>query len=86
MFFYPLVVYILKHFHPSPLNYFYIGLFAYLYYYSVILAKMNSYNRTPKIMVFRPSWAEFQDFSKYIAFMESQGAHKAGIAKVCKII
>ncbi|XP_027851769.2 probable lysine-specific demethylase 4B [Aphis gossypii] len=36
----------------------------------------------PKIMVFRPDWSEFQDFSRYIDFMESRGAHKAGIAKV----
>ena len=39
-------------------------------------------NNTPKIMVFRPSWEEFKDFKKYIAYMESQGAHKAGLAKV----
>lgn len=35
-----------------------------------------------KIMVFRPTYEEFQDFPKYIKYMESQGAHKAGIAKV----
>lgn len=46
------------------------------------LDKMCS-NQTPKIMVFRPTWKEFQDFSEYIAYMESQGAHRAGIAKVC---
>jgi len=40
-------------------------------------------NSTPKIMVFRPTWKEFQNFSSYIEFMESQGAHKAGVAKVC---
>ncbi|KAK2703004.1 hypothetical protein QYM36_018406 [Artemia franciscana] len=39
-------------------------------------------NGLPKIMVFRPTWEEFKDFTKYIAYMESQGAHKAGIAKV----
>jgi len=33
-------------------------------------------------MVFRPTWEEFQDFTKYIDYMESCGAHKAGIAKV----
>lgn len=37
---------------------------------------------TPKIMVFRPSWDEFKDFAKYVEYMESKGAHKAGIAKV----
>ncbi|KAL3869805.1 hypothetical protein ACJMK2_042440 [Sinanodonta woodiana] len=36
----------------------------------------------PKIMVFRPTMEEFKDFNKYILYMESQGAHKAGIAKV----
>ena len=39
-------------------------------------------NNTPKIMVFRPTWEEFKDFKKYIAYLESQGAHKAGLAKV----
>lgn len=39
----------------------------------------------PKIMVFRPDWSEFQDFSNYVEYMESQGAHKAGIAKVCNV-
>lgn len=37
----------------------------------------------PRIMVFRPTWEEFKDFSKYVQYMESQGAHKAGLAKVC---
>ncbi|XP_037918326.1 uncharacterized protein LOC119656091 isoform X3 [Hermetia illucens] len=36
----------------------------------------------PRIMVFRPTWEEFKDFAKYIEYMESQGAHKAGLAKV----
>jgi hypothetical protein len=36
----------------------------------------------PKIMVFRPTYEEFKDFSKYIDYMESVGAHKAGLAKV----
>ncbi|XP_055921875.1 myb-like protein U isoform X2 [Eupeodes corollae] len=35
-----------------------------------------------RIMVFRPTWEEFKDFPKYVAYMESQGAHKAGLAKV----
>ncbi|XP_022906422.2 uncharacterized protein [Onthophagus taurus] len=38
--------------------------------------------RFPKIMVFRPTWDEFKDFSKYVEHMESKGAHKAGLAKV----
>lgn len=33
-------------------------------------------------MVFRPTWEEFKDFNKYIEYIESQGAHKAGLAKV----
>ena len=33
-------------------------------------------------MVFRPTWDEFKDFNKYIAYIESQGANKAGLAKV----
>jgi len=47
----------------------------------IIMNKTTS----PKIMVFRPTWAEFQNFSSYIEYMESQGAHKAGIAKVCNL-
>ncbi|KAJ6633450.1 putative lysine-specific demethylase 4B [Pseudolycoriella hygida] len=36
----------------------------------------------PRIMVFRPTWSEFQNFNAYIEYIESQGAHKAGLAKV----
>ena len=36
----------------------------------------------PKIQVFRPTWEEFKDFNKYIEYIESKGAHKAGICKV----
>lgn len=36
----------------------------------------------PRIMVFRPSYAEFQNFSEYVEYMEKCGAHKAGLAKV----
>ncbi|XP_076579075.1 lysine-specific demethylase 4A isoform X2 [Chaetodon auriga] len=35
-----------------------------------------------RIMTFTPSKEEFKDFSRYIAYMESQGAHKAGMAKI----
>lgn len=35
-----------------------------------------------KIQTFRPTWEEFKDFSKYIKYIESRGAHKAGLAKV----
>lgn len=36
--------------------------------------------------MFRPTWEEFKDFSKYIAHMESKGAHKAGLAKVSYVL
>ncbi|XP_055838906.1 putative uncharacterized protein DDB_G0291608 isoform X2 [Episyrphus balteatus] len=42
----------------------------------------GSDSKIARIMVFRPTWEEFKDFPKYIAYMESQGAHKAGLAKV----
>lgn len=42
-------------------------------------------NGTPKIMVFHPTYEEFKDFSKYIQYIESKGAHKAGLAKVTRI-
>lgn len=35
-----------------------------------------------KIMTFRPTMEEFRDFAKYIVYMETQGAHRAGLAKV----
>lgn len=37
---------------------------------------------SPRIMVFRPTWEEFQDFPEYIKYMEKCGAHLAGLAKV----
>ncbi|XP_062366239.1 lysine-specific demethylase 4B isoform X2 [Cinclus cinclus] len=48
---------------------------------------MGSENPSPqnpgcKIMTFRPSLDEFRDFGRFIAHMESQGAHRAGLAKV----
>lgn len=42
----------------------------------------ESLNPSCKIMTFRPSMDEFRDFNKYLAFMESRGAHRAGLAKV----
>ncbi|XP_055692241.1 uncharacterized protein LOC129795185 [Lutzomyia longipalpis] len=38
--------------------------------------------QVPELMVFRPTWEEFKNFGKYVEYMESQGAHKAGLAKV----
>lgn len=34
------------------------------------------------IMTFYPTMEEFKNFSRYIAYIESQGGHKAGLAKV----
>ncbi|XP_012369051.1 lysine-specific demethylase 4D-like [Octodon degus] len=34
------------------------------------------------VRTFRPTLEEFTGFSKYVAYMESQGAHRAGLAKV----
>uniref|UniRef100_A0A9L0SNG3 [histone H3]-trimethyl-L-lysine(9) demethylase n=1 Tax=Equus caballus TaxID=9796 RepID=A0A9L0SNG3_HORSE len=39
-------------------------------------------NPSCKIMTFRPSMEEFREFNKYLAYMESKGAHRAGLAKV----
>ncbi|XP_066503252.1 lysine-specific demethylase 4B isoform X2 [Hoplias malabaricus] len=39
-------------------------------------------NSSYKIMTFRPTMEEFQDFAKYITYMEAQGAHITGLAKV----
>eukprot|EP00066_Takifugu_rubripes_P023465 XP_011612731.1 PREDICTED: lysine-specific demethylase 4A-like isoform X1 [Takifugu rubripes] len=35
-----------------------------------------------RVMTFTPSKEEFKDFNQYIAYMESQGAHRAGMARV----
>lgn len=42
----------------------------------------GSNTNVPTIMVFRPTWEEFKDFNKYMRYIESVGAHKAGLAKV----
>uniref|UniRef100_A0A2I3GMC1 [histone H3]-trimethyl-L-lysine(9) demethylase n=1 Tax=Nomascus leucogenys TaxID=61853 RepID=A0A2I3GMC1_NOMLE len=39
-------------------------------------------NTSHTIMTFYPTMEEFTDFNKYVAHMESQGAHRAGLAKV----
>jgi len=44
---------------------------------------MLSKIQAPEVMVFEPTMEEFQDFSNFIKYIESKGAHKAGIAKVC---
>ena len=33
-------------------------------------------------MVFTPTWEEFRDFPAFISYMEEQGAHHCGVAKV----
>ncbi|XP_033008261.1 lysine-specific demethylase 4A isoform X2 [Lacerta agilis] len=39
-------------------------------------------NPSARIMTFHPTMEEFKNFSRYIAYIESQGAHRAGLAKV----
>ncbi|XP_014314774.1 lysine-specific demethylase 4D-like [Myotis lucifugus] len=43
---------------------------------------MVSNEPSGRIMTFHPTIEEFKDFNKYIGYMESQGAHRAGLAKV----
>lgn len=47
-----------------------------------LLSPASAKNPSCKIMTFRPTVEEFKDFAKYIVYMESQGAHRAGLAKV----
>uniref|UniRef100_G1P7J3 [histone H3]-trimethyl-L-lysine(9) demethylase n=1 Tax=Myotis lucifugus TaxID=59463 RepID=G1P7J3_MYOLU len=46
------------------------------------IAAMVSNEPSGRIMTFHPTMEEFKDFNKYIGYMESQGAHRAGLAKV----
>jgi hypothetical protein len=50
--------------------------------FNVILSNFWTAMDVPRIMVFRPTYDEFNSFSKYIEYMEKCGAHKAGLAKV----
>ena len=50
------------------------------------LLKTPGVGNIPRIQVFYPTWEEFKDFNAYIAYMESRGAHLAGIAKVFTMI
>ena len=34
------------------------------------------------VMCFTPTMEEFRDFPRFIEYMEEQGAHKCGVAKV----
>jgi jumonji domain-containing protein 2 len=38
--------------------------------------------KIPEYMTFRPTLDEMKNFQKYVEYMESQGAHKAGVAKI----
>ncbi|XP_034035061.1 LOW QUALITY PROTEIN: lysine-specific demethylase 4B [Thalassophryne amazonica] len=49
---------------------------------AIPLSEASMKNPSCKIMTFRPTVEEFKDFAKYIVYMESQGAHRAGLAKV----
>ncbi|KAJ8418586.1 hypothetical protein AAFF_G00000850 [Aldrovandia affinis] len=56
---------------------------VFCHYRSATMASdSGSQNPGSGIMTFYPSKEEFKNFSQYIAFLESQGAHKAGMAKV----
>ncbi|XP_051867370.1 lysine-specific demethylase 4A-like [Pristis pectinata] len=39
-------------------------------------------NPSSRILTFYPTMEEFKNFSRYIAYIETQGAHRAGLAKV----
>ncbi|RLW05786.1 hypothetical protein DV515_00004829 [Chloebia gouldiae] len=49
-------------------------------------SELESLNPGQRIMTFRPTMEEFRDFSRYIAYVESQGAHRAGLAKSRKTL
>ncbi|KAF7669830.1 hypothetical protein LDENG_00120120 [Lucifuga dentata] len=50
---------------------------------SEMASDLSSQNPGSKgIATFYPTVEEFKNFSRYIAYMESQGAHKAGLAKI----
>ncbi|XP_072918919.1 lysine-specific demethylase 4A-like [Hemitrygon akajei] len=45
-------------------------------------SESGMHNPNSRIMTFYPTMEEFQNFSRYIAYIETQGAHRAGLAKV----
>lgn len=45
-------------------------------------SESETLNPSARIMTFYPTLEEFRNFSRYIAYIESQGAHRAGLAKV----
>lgn len=50
------------------------------------MSEPNNYHYEGGIMVFTPTMEEFRDFSSFVAYMESKGAHTHGIAKVSRIV
>lgn len=42
---------------------------------------MNN-DSSSQVPLFRPTFEEFKDFKKYINYIESQGAHKIGLARI----
>ncbi len=47
-----------------------------------ILAPINK-PEWPEVQTFEPNMAEFSNLMNLLLYMEKQGAHKAGIAKIC---
>ncbi|XP_066479807.1 lysine-specific demethylase 4A [Tiliqua scincoides] len=45
-------------------------------------SELENLNPSARIMTFHPTVEEFKNFSRYVAYIESQGAHRAGLAKV----
>lgn len=45
-------------------------------------SESEALNPSARIMTFYPTMEEFRNFSRYMAYIESQGAHRAGLAKV----
>ena len=48
----------------------------------ITVPKMSWHTEEGGIMCFEPTMDQFRNFSKFIEFMESKGAHKCGVAKV----
>uniref|UniRef100_A0AAX7T465 [histone H3]-trimethyl-L-lysine(9) demethylase n=1 Tax=Astatotilapia calliptera TaxID=8154 RepID=A0AAX7T465_ASTCA len=56
-----------------------------LYKYKEIIRRLvleMASDASKGIMTFYPTAEEFKDFRRYVAYMESKGAHKAGLAKI----
>ena len=44
--------------------------------------RRTSHIQVTDCVTYRTTWEEFKDFGKYVEYLESQDAHKAGIAKI----